>query len=70
MPSQDKRTGCSVSAAAMETSGTTIPAAPSERRKGTGIRSSVARPTMTAIPDTATVCPARSMVATTASVVE
>ena len=67
-PSNDKRIGCKERALSIETRGTTSPANPRDRTKGTGMRNSVARPSVTAKPEMSTVRPAEHIVATTASI--
>ena len=66
-PSSDSSAGCSVRAEASEKIGTTSPAAPSERTKGTGTMKRVVRPIATAKPESTTVRPALNMVLTMAS---
>ena len=54
-------------AASIETSGTTRPANPRERTKGTGIKKSADKPIATASPESITVRPAVAIVRATAS---
>jgi hypothetical protein len=50
----------------MDTRGTRRPARPRERREGTGTAIKAARPMVTAVPETTTVCPAVASVVLTA----
>jgi hypothetical protein len=66
-PNSDSSAGCSVSAAAIETSGIRSPATPIERMNGTGTKSSNPSPIATAAPEKTTARPAVEAVARTAS---
>ena len=69
-PKSDRSAGWSVSAAAIEASGTRTPPTPIERMNGTGMKRSTASPIATASPEKTTARPAVSIVRTTASSVE
>ena len=58
--------GCSVTAATIDSTGSRNPASPIERMKGTGMKSSMARPIATVPPEKTTARPAVSIVRTIA----
>jgi hypothetical protein len=66
-PKSESSAGCSVAAAAIETSGIRKPPTPIERTNGIGIATSSASPIATVAPEKITARPAVLIVATTAS---
>ena len=66
-PYTDSSAGCSVAAAAIDTSGIRKPPTPIERMNGTGMKRSRARPIATVAPEKITARPAVAIVRTIAS---
>ena len=69
IPKCVSKTGCRVAAAAIETSGTTKQARPSERTNGIGTNNKVANPKATVNPEITAVLPAVFIVASSRSAV-